>query len=75
VLADHSCVAEEGGGGKQILLDRGGYKDMDACIMYFCHYLHLGNYLCGVTMQVSSRRSSTAFRKHREHKRYAADGG
>ncbi|TFY65870.1 hypothetical protein EVG20_g5218 [Dentipellis fragilis] len=27
--------AEESGGGKQILLDRGGYKDMDACIM--CH--------------------------------------
>lgn len=27
--------AEEGGGGKIILLKRGGYKDMDACIM--CH--------------------------------------
>ncbi|TFK39859.1 hypothetical protein BDQ12DRAFT_514616 [Crucibulum laeve] len=27
--------AEEGGGGKVILLERGGYKDMDACIM--CH--------------------------------------
>lgn len=27
--------AEEAGGGKVILLDRGGYKDMDACIM--CH--------------------------------------
>ncbi|KAF8515825.1 amidohydrolase [Hysterangium stoloniferum] len=27
--------AEEGGGGKIILLDRGGYADMDACIM--CH--------------------------------------
>lgn len=26
---------EEGGGGKIILLDRGGYKDMDACLM--CH--------------------------------------
>ncbi|TFK51839.1 amidohydrolase [Heliocybe sulcata] len=25
--------AEEGGGGKAILLERGGYKDMDACIM------------------------------------------
>jgi len=25
--------AEEGGGGKQVLLDRGGYKDMDVCIM------------------------------------------
>ncbi|KAL4269002.1 peptidase M20A family protein [Pleurotus pulmonarius] len=27
--------AEEGGGGKIILLDRGGYDDMDACVM--CH--------------------------------------
>ncbi|KXN92424.1 Peptidase M20 domain-containing protein 2 [Leucoagaricus sp. SymC.cos] len=27
--------AEEAGGGKVILLERGGYKDMDACIM--CH--------------------------------------
>ncbi|KAF8347836.1 hypothetical protein F5887DRAFT_954361 [Amanita rubescens] len=27
--------AEEGGGGKVILLERGGYKDMDACLM--CH--------------------------------------
>ncbi|OCH85932.1 amidohydrolase [Obba rivulosa] len=27
--------AEEGGGGKQILLDRGAYDEMDACIM--CH--------------------------------------
>jgi len=25
--------AEEGGGGKIILLDRGGYKNMDACLM------------------------------------------
>ncbi|KAF8659886.1 hypothetical protein AX16_001770 [Volvariella volvacea WC 439] len=25
--------AEEGGGGKVILLDRGAYKDMDACVM------------------------------------------
>ena len=29
-----SPLAEEGGGGKIILLKRGGYKDMDACIMY-----------------------------------------
>lgn len=29
--------AEEGGGGKVILIDRGGYKGMDACIM-FVHY-------------------------------------
>ncbi|KAJ7155410.1 amidohydrolase [Mycena crocata] len=27
--------AEEGGGGKVILLERGGYKDMDLCVM--CH--------------------------------------
>jgi len=74
-LANHSYVAEEGGGGKQILLDRGGYKDMDACIMYSCHYSHRGDYLCSVPIQVSSRDRSTAFREHREHKCYAADGG
>lgn len=34
-------VAEEGGGGKVILLERGGYKDMDACIMYV--HPHLPN--------------------------------
>ena len=27
-------LAEEGGGGKVILIERGGYKDMDACVMY-----------------------------------------
>ena len=27
--------AEESGGGKIILLKRGGYADMDACIMYY----------------------------------------
>jgi hypothetical protein len=27
-------TAEEAGGGKVILLERGAYKDMDACIMY-----------------------------------------
>ena len=27
-------LAEEGGGGKIILIERGGYKDMDACVMY-----------------------------------------
>jgi metal-dependent amidase/aminoacylase/carboxypeptidase family protein len=35
-VANRICVAEEGGGGKQILLDRGGYKDMDGCVMYDC---------------------------------------
>jgi hypothetical protein len=28
-------LAEESGGGKIILLKRGGYADMDACIMYY----------------------------------------
>ena len=28
------AAAEESGAGKQILLDRGAYKDMDICIMY-----------------------------------------
>jgi len=27
------CAAEEGGGGKAILLQRGGYKEMDVCLM------------------------------------------
>lgn len=35
LLLTHSCLlAEEGGGGKIILIERGGYKDMDACVMY-----------------------------------------
>ena len=29
-----ACSAEEGGAGKIILIERGGYKDMDACVMY-----------------------------------------
>jgi metal-dependent amidase/aminoacylase/carboxypeptidase family protein len=29
------CTAEEGGAGKVRLIDGGGYKDMDICIM--CH--------------------------------------
>jgi metal-dependent amidase/aminoacylase/carboxypeptidase family protein len=31
----NAISAEEGGGGKIILLKRGGYADMDACIMYY----------------------------------------
>jgi hypothetical protein len=33
--ADHVALltAEESGGGKILLLDRGGYKDMDVCLM------------------------------------------
>ncbi len=27
-------TAEESGAGKQILLEKGAYKDMDVCIMY-----------------------------------------
>lgn len=30
---DLRCAAEEGGGGKAILLQRGGYKEMDVCLM------------------------------------------
>jgi hypothetical protein len=29
-----SPTAEESGAGKQILLEKGAYKDMDICIMY-----------------------------------------
>jgi len=32
--ADPGCAAEEGGGGKAILLQRGGYKEMDVCLMF-----------------------------------------
>ena len=31
---DLGCAAEEDGGGKAILLQRGGYKDMDVCLMF-----------------------------------------
>lgn len=31
--SDDELIAEEGGGGKVILLERGAYDDMDACIM------------------------------------------
>ena len=31
---DLGRVAEEGGGGKAILLQRGGYKEMDVCLMF-----------------------------------------
>ena len=30
---DEIYIAEEGGGGKVILLERGGYQEMDACLM------------------------------------------
>ena len=33
-LFERNWIAEESGAGKQILLDRGAYKDMDVCIMY-----------------------------------------
>ena len=32
-VTDVGCTGEEGGGGKVILLDRGGYKEMDFCLM------------------------------------------
>ncbi|KAF8159514.1 hypothetical protein B0H34DRAFT_782235 [Crassisporium funariophilum] len=35
LLSQKRVSAEEGGGGKVILLERGGYDEMDACIM--CH--------------------------------------
>jgi metal-dependent amidase/aminoacylase/carboxypeptidase family protein len=31
--SDYRSIGEEGGGGKVILLERGAYDDMDACIM------------------------------------------
>ena len=59
-----SPLAEEGGGGKIILLKRGGYKDMDACIMYglasysTCWPRHQ-------SPQVSSSSWSASFRQYR----------
>lgn len=32
-VTDVGCTGEEGGGGKTILLNRGGYKGMDFCLM------------------------------------------
>ena len=32
-VIDLECTGEEGGGGKAILLERGGYKEMDFCLM------------------------------------------
>lgn len=32
-------IAEETGGGKAILLERGAYKEMDACIMYSVDFI------------------------------------
>lgn len=34
-------LAEEGGGGKVILLNNGAYKEMDICLMYAVYYLLL----------------------------------
>ena len=50
--ANRIFVAEEGGGGKQVLLDRGGYKHMDVCIMYNCL-----PYFCEKVIYVVHRRS------------------
>ena len=36
-LIDSGRTGEEGGGGKAILLERGGYKEMDFCIMSAFH--------------------------------------
>ena len=33
-MTESECAAEEGGGGKVILLQRGGYKEMDVCLMF-----------------------------------------
>lgn len=33
-VTDLGCTAEEGGGGKAILLQRGGYKEMSICLMF-----------------------------------------
>jgi metal-dependent amidase/aminoacylase/carboxypeptidase family protein len=33
-VTDLGYAAEEGGGGKAILLQRGGYKEMDVCLMF-----------------------------------------
>ena len=34
IVTDVEWTGEEGGGGKAILLQRGGYKEMDFCLMY-----------------------------------------
>lgn len=39
-MSADNLSAEEGGGGKVILLERGGYKDMDACVMSLIIDIH-----------------------------------
>lgn len=36
-MTDTEYAAEEGGGGKAILIQRGGYKEMDVCLMSACY--------------------------------------
>ena len=74
VSAHRIYLAEEGGGGKQILLERGGYKDMDVCLMYSCHlyYMQKRSYLRAL-WQVSSSSRPTSFHEYGKHKRHAAN--
>ena len=34
-------LAEEGGGGKALLLEKGAYEGIDVCVMYICVYIDL----------------------------------
>lgn len=52
----HAHLAEEGGAGKAILIERGGYKDMDACVMYDSLFFSIISVL--TLLQVSSRTRS-----------------
>jgi len=66
-------LAEEGGGGKVILIKRGGYKDMDACVMYTTSSSL--PYLSSCSPQVSSRTRPLWFSRDRTIARLPIDPG
>lgn len=73
VLGSSIHLAEEGGGGKIILIERGGYKDMDACVMYATFFFRL--YPLSHTSQVSPRTRSFWFSRDRAIARPPIDPG
>ena len=72
VVLDSSInLAEEGGGGKIILIERGGYKDMDACVMHVASSFR--QYLSSHFPQVSPRTRSSWFSWDRTIARHPTD--
>jgi len=63
--------AEEGGAGKIILIERGGYRDMDACVMYATSFFW--SYPSSHTLRVSSWTGSPWFVRNRTIARPSID--